>query len=237
MIQKIHYIWLGGRKKPRIVKKCIKSWMKMFPGWEIIEWNETNVNIEINEYCKEAYEAKKYAFASDVLRFDIIYRYGGIYFDTDVQVLRPFTHLIKFYSAFCGFENDFVNPGLVMYAEPNNILIKEMLDCYNNKHFLLEDGSYNMKTVCQYFTEILNKYGLISNNELQTVNGFTVFPRTYFCPADAVWSIKDFSKNTYTIHHFAASWLNPRTRYSLIIKKWLYRILGASVIKKLKGWI
>lgn len=234
MIKKIHYIWLGGRKKPHIVKKCISSWRKMFPDWEILEWNESNVNFDINVYCRQAYDLKKYAFVSDVLRFDVLYRYGGIYFDTDVQVLKPFYELIEKYNAFSGFENEYVSPGLVTYAEPNNHIVKEMLDSYNNRSFLLSDGSLNVKTVGQYFTEILKDYGLVSNNELQTVDGFTIFPKTFFCPTDAVWSIQDFTNNTYTIHHFAASWAKSSDRNKLLVRKILYKTVGIPLIQKLK---
>lgn len=229
-VKKIHYIWVGGRKKPALVKKCIRSWEKFFPDWEIIEWNESNLDININEYCKQAYEAKKYAFVSDVLRFDVLYRYGGLYFDTDVEVIKSFETIINEYEAFSGFENEYINPGLVLYsAYPGNSLFKEMLDIYSQEKFALEDG-YNTKTVCEYFTELMCNYGLKQNNQLQTINGFTVFPRTFFCPVDSIWRRQEFTKDTYTIHRFAASWVGRKQKLEYLYKRKGYKLLGRNTI-------
>ena len=150
----IHYIWLGGKKKPHVIRQCIKSWRKFFPGWDIKEWNESNVNLDINRYCRQAYDARKYAFASDVLRFDILYRYGGIYFDTDVKVLKSFAPLMEQCDAFSGFENECVAPGLVLYSkEPNNPLFAQMLKSYEEREFLTKANGYDLKTQVQQFTE------------------------------------------------------------------------------------
>lgn len=234
-VKKIHYIWLGKSKKNRVIRKCIKSWKRYFPDWEIIEWNEDNLDLGINEYCRQAYNAKKYAFASDVLRFDILHRYGGLYFDVDVEVIKDFSELLENYEAFAGFENGYVAPGLVLYASrPGNNIIKEALDKYTEKSFFKDDGTYNLETVCLHFSEILKKHNFKMDNSLQTIDGFTVFPRTFFCPVDDVWSIQDFSDNTYTIHHYAASWKPAKERLITAIKKSAYRLLGKKCITRIK---
>ncbi len=229
----IHYIWLGGKPKPRVIRQCIKSWEKYFPDWEIREWNESNVNLDINRYCRQAYDAQKYAFASDVLRFDILYRYGGLYFDTDVKVLKSFAPLIGQYNAFAGFENEAVNPGLVLYSQkPNNPLFAQMLESYEKRDFLTGPNEYDLKTVVQQFTEVLVEHGLVCNNTQQTVDGFTVFPREYFCPADYSGVIANQTDNTYSVHLFAASWLSPKERYKLQIRKWILKLIGPLRRKK-----
>lgn len=184
MEKKIHYIWLGGKKKSKMILTCIESWKKHFPGWEIVEWNENNLDINKICYCKEAYSKKKYAFVSDYFRFWILYNYGGIYFDTDVKVLKNFSPLLSENNMFCGFENEIgVAPGLVLYSKyKNEKLFKEMLLSYENEHFCLENGKLNEKTVVVRFTELLQKYSLILNNKKQVVANMTIFPTEYFCP-------------------------------------------------------
>ncbi len=229
----IHYIWLGGKKKPHVIRQCIKSWRKFFPGWDIKEWNESNVNLDINRYCRQAYDARKYAFASDVLRFDILYRYGGIYFDTDVKVLKSFAPLMEQCDAFSGFENECVAPGLVLYSkEPNNPLFAQMLKSYEEREFLTKANGYDLKTVVQQFTEILIEHGLVCNNTLQTVDGFTVFPKEYFCPADYSGILSNQTDNTYSVHLFAASWLPRRDKCKLVARKWILKLLGPFRRKK-----
>ena len=123
--KKLHYIWIGEKPLPDLAKKCIESWKKFCPDYEIVAWDESNLNIDINEYCREAYDARKFAFASDVLRYDVIYREGGIYMDIDVELIKPIDDMLE-NKMFLGFENPkCVNPGLIMGAEAGSEVIKE----------------------------------------------------------------------------------------------------------------
>ena len=211
----IHYCWFGRGRKAKLVKKCIKSWKKYLPDYKIIEWNEDNFDINSNEYVKEAYEAKKYAFVSDYVRFYVLYNYGGLYMDTDVEVIKNLDVFLTD-DGFMGFEDELnVAPGLIVGAKKNNKIIKEILDNYRDRKFILEDGNYNLITVVKYTTNILSKYGLVGNNKLQRVSGITIYPKTYFCPLTFNSKKSDFSNNTYTIHHFAASWHSKEDRKKL----------------------
>ena len=179
----IHYCWFGGSEKPPIVKKCIDSWKEYFPDFEIMEWNEQNFDIHNNRYVEEAYQSKKYAFVSDVARFYALEKFGGLYFDTDVEVIKDFAPLLD-QEAFAGFETDeYINPGLVLWVkEKNNRLMKEMLNYYEGLSFIREDGSFNTTTICIYFTEILKQYGLIGNGKMQRCGNITIYPKEYFLP-------------------------------------------------------
>lgn len=233
----IHYIWLGGKKKPRVIQKCILSWKKYMPGWKIKEWNETNLDINICEYCKEAYEAHRYAFAADVLRFYILYNEGGLYFDTDVKLLKSLEPLAQEYEAFTGYEYTRLNPGLVLYAKhKRNKIFAEMLEQYYSNHYII-DGKENQKVVGEYLSEILEKYGFKYCDILQQCSDFTVFPSTYFCPTDAFGNKINFSENTYSVHLFAASWMPVKARFLRGIKKFLYRHIGVNTIQKIMQMI
>lgn len=240
MIKKIHYIWLGSNPKSRLIKKCIKSWKKHMPDWEIIEWNESNLNIDINKYCRQAYDEKKYAFASDVLRFDVLYREGGLYFDTDVKMLKSFEPIVCENEFFSGFEmNNRINPGLVMYSRnPGNEVIKEVLDNYQNEVFEVKQIE-KMKVVGDYFYDVISKYGFKLNDTYQKYHNVTIFPSTYFSPTDGIRSILNYTENTYSEHLFAGSWLGSKTRKKNFVRKFFYVLFKPSGVKRLKkifGW-
>ena len=180
MIPKIiHYCWFGGKPLPEDAKRCIASWKHYMPDYEIKEWNECNFDIRCNTYCEQAYNAKKYAFVSDYARLWILYQEGGIYFDTDVEVIKSLDDIIT-KGAFMGCETSptkdnqiiTVNPGLGLGVEPKNAIYKELLDLYNKRSFILSDGSMNLKTIVTTTTEVLFKHGLQINNEIQLIEGF-----------------------------------------------------------------
>lgn len=214
MNKKIHYIWLGKKEKSDIIYECIESWKKYFPDWEIVEWNEENLDIDKIRYCKEAYEEKKYAFVSDYFRFWILYEYGGLYFDTDVKVLKNFSKLIDKNQMFSGFENKKnVAPGLVLYSKnKGEKIFKEMLNAYEQESFKLDNGKLNLKTVVTRFTELLQKYGLKLNNTKQKIKNITVFPTEYFCPLDYETGKTNITINTYAIHLYNASWKTEKEK-------------------------
>ena len=168
--KKIHYCWFGGNPLNDLGKKCLASWKKYFPDYEMIEWNESNFDINCCQYVKEAYEAKKWAFVSDYARFKILYEQGGVYFDTDVEVIKSFDDILK-EGNFMGCENETsaVNPGLGLAVAPGLGVIKEILEDYEKASFLNADGSLDLTTIVTRTTNKLKQYGLQDINEIQTV--------------------------------------------------------------------
>jgi hypothetical protein len=219
MIPKIiHYCWFGGTEIPDHDKKCIESWKKYCPDYEIKRWDESNYDFNKNQYMKEAYELKKWGFVPDYARLDIIYEYGGIYLDTDVELIRNIDDLLK-NKAFMGFEtnSEFVNPGLGFGAEKGFPLLKEIRDViYGSRKFKREDGSCDTTPSPRFNTEFLQEKGLELNNKMQIIQNLKIYPDDYFCPIDAHSSILQTTEHTYSIHHFHASWLTKEEKISLI---------------------
>jgi hypothetical protein len=204
----IHYCWFGGSDMPDKNIKCIDSWKKYCPDYEIKRWDETNYDINKNLYMKQAYEAKKWAFVSDYARLDIIYNFGGIYLDVDVEIIKNLDPLLE-NEAFMGFEStQFVALGLGFGAIKGNIHIGKMIDIYNKMLFLNQDGTYNMTTIPVISTEYLEKIGLVRNGNKQTVDNILVLSTDYLCPKEFETGKININKNTYSIHHFDASWLS-----------------------------
>lgn len=197
---------------PQLAEKCIRSWKRFCKGYELVEWNEKTFDInEAPEYVKQAYAAKKWAFVTDYVRLYALYTCGGIYMDTDVEVVKPLDQFLQL-SGFSGFEQDVSVPTGIMAAEKGHKLIYEWLKEYDNKSFLLSNGALNLETNVVAITRQMKELGLILDNSLQTVCQFTFFPKEYFCPKDpAEWNICK-TQNTYTIHHFAGSWLEKEAR-------------------------
>lgn len=220
MIPKIiHYCWFGHNPLPKLAVKCIDSWKEYLPDYEIKEWNESNFDIKIIPYVKEAYEAKKYAFVSDYARFWILYYYGGLYFDTDVEIIKNMDDIIA-RGSFMGRECDSksglatigANPGLGLGVAPGLGLYKEILDFYEPLHFKLDDGSYNFHSVVEYVTAILVTHGLQEKDEIQECAGVFVYPKEYFCPKSYIDRRTKITSNTRTIHHYAESWVPKEIR-------------------------
>ena len=203
----IHYCWLGGNPKPDSVLRCIDSWRKYCPDYEIREWNESNLDISMNEYTRQAYEAKAWGFVPDYLRLWIVYTHGGIYLDTDVQIIRSFDPLLK-EKGFAGFEDDeHIALGLGFGAEAENPMIAKQMAVYDGLRFRNEDGSYNRTPSPQYSTELMKQLGLHPNNgSVQYIDGFACYPPEYFCPKSFQTGMMKLTKNTFSIHQFDASW-------------------------------
>lgn len=202
----IHYCWFGGNPIPESNKKFMESWKKFCPNYEIIEWNESNYDVTQNRYMKEAYENRQWAFVSDYARLDIIYEHGGIYLDTDVELIKPLDDLLNL-KGFIGFTENkkLCNTGLGFGAIPKLPIIKEIRDGYENLVFIREDGSFD-QTPCTYFqTDILLKKGLKQDNSMQEIEGLTIFPDEYFCPRNWIGQTH-ITQNTYSIHHYEGSW-------------------------------
>lgn len=209
MIPKIiHYCWFGRNPLPELALKCIESWKKFLPDYEIKEWNEDNYNVHKIPYISEAYNAKKYAFVSDYARFDILYEYGGIYFDTDVEVIKDLSPIIE-YGAFAGVERaGELNAGLGIASPAAMEIFKEVLNSYADEHFINSDGSFNLKTVVTRVSDIFYKYGFVKENKIQDVAGVRVYPTEYFCPKNYKTGVLKISENSYTIHHYDGSWFD-----------------------------
>lgn len=230
--KKIHYCWFGGAPFPEIVIKCMESWKRFCPDYEIIEWNESNFDVHCCKYVEQAYEAKKWAFVSDYCRFFVLYNYGGIYLDTDVELLKSLDGLPQ---NFVGFENkSAVASGLIRGATAGDDICGKMLNSYNNDTFVLEDGKLNLKTVCERETDILKLYGLKGNGCMQNVCRTTVFPKDYFSPKDYVTQKVHITERTYSIHHYAYSWQGEKENISSKIYRCLYKIFGAKFANKVR---
>ncbi|MGP1593877.1 MAG: glycosyltransferase family 32 protein [Treponema sp.] len=223
----IHYCWFGGNPLPELAIRCIRSWRTYCPDYEIKEWNESNYDVHKIPYTAQAYEAKKYAFVSDYARFDILYQYGGIYFDTDVEVLKPIDELLEC-GAFFGFETlGFVNPGVGFAAPPHHEFCAAVLNSYVDESFITVHGTYNLTTIVDRATDILKKYGLSKKNTIQHILNTTIYPIDYFNPKNPQTGVITITDNTYTIHHFAASWTTPLRRRYMHLYKWLCPKIGS----------
>lgn len=217
MIPKIiHYCWFGGNEKPDYVKRCIDSWRKYCPDYEIIEWNESNFDTTKNIYCHEAYKAKKWAFVANMARLVVLEKYGGIYMDTDVEVVMPFDNLLTYGAFMCFEKRDSVSIG-TLGVEKGNPIIADFLTPYKNRHFVREDGSYDLTTNLKIITSVLtSKYHLALNGQKQVLpHDVLVLPMESFIAKDSMtgWIMAD--ESTYAIHHYSASWYDNNThRYS-----------------------
>ncbi len=225
MIPKIiHYCWFGRGLMPKLAYKCIDSWRKYLPDYEIKLWNEDNFDLSLSAYAKEAYEARKFAFVTDYVRLHVLYHEGGIYMDTDVEVLKNLDSFLS-YPAFSGFEGDKYVPTGIMASEKHGSWAKEQLDYYKERHFILSDGSYDMKTNSQIISSIMASNGFILENSYQIYkNSIHIFPKDYFSPIQ--YGKKILTSNTYCIHHFAGSWNPKRMKFK---RFFYYKFLGGEI--------
>lgn len=254
----IHYCWFGQNPLPESAQKCIASWRKFFPDYEIWQWSEEELvssshnslspalpnregdnkgegvklydkilPFDVNSipYTQQAYEAKKYAFVSDYARFWILYKYGGLYFDTDVEVIKPMDDIIE-RGPFMGIEvaasnglTPQVAPGLGLGVNPGLGLYKDLLAKYATLGFKNPDGSLNQKTIVKYNTEVLQEQGLRPSNDLQEVAGVWIYPADYFNPLDSLTGKLKLTDNTRSIHWYMNSWSD-----SSVFRQWLSRM-------------
>ena len=230
----IHYCWFGKSPLPDLALKCIDSWKKYCPDYKIIEWNEENYDINCCAYIKEAYAEKKWAFVSDYARFDILSKYGGIYFDTDVELIKPIDDIVA-KGPFTGKEDlagERVAPGLALAGYPNFPLYEEILKFYQKEHFKLKDGN-NTHTIVMYFTELLQKYNYRPSNEIDIIQGLYIYPKKYFCPMDYYTGDLSIEDETRSIHHYTESWKNAKQKswHKMEIK--LYKIFGENIARRI----
>lgn len=228
--KKIHYCWFGGNEKPEKAKKCIKSWKKYCPDYEIIEWNEENFDVNQNGYTRMCIEEKKYAFLSDYARLVIIEEHGGIYFDTDVEVLRSIDELLD-HEAFFGFENDeYINTGVGFGAVAHHKSVETLKKAYDS--YL--SGAKGTVACPTLNTEAFASVGLVKNGKRQNVLGAEIYPVEYLNPYDDTTGRLRKTKNTYSVHWYAKSWLDRKAIMRSKITKPFHRIFGVDCFEWLK---
>ena len=258
----IHYCWFGGSELPPLAKKCIRSWKKYCKDYEIVRWDETNFDISTAPlYVRQAYKFKKWAFVTDYVRLKVVYENGGIYFDTDVQVIKKIDEFLV-YNSFFGFQdNTRVNTGLGFGAEKHGVILRELMNQYESIPFILNNGEYDLLDCPTRNTTVFLNYGLKQDGTNQLLdNKIMVFSQDYFCPISYDTLEKRVTTNTHSIHWFEASWHTKeeknshkrkikekekleklkirktvRKRRRTKIKNLFIRIFGKKIYEKIRG--
>lgn len=216
--KKIHFCWLSGEEYPELIQRCMDSWQRVLPDYEIKCWNTENFDVNICRYTREAFQAGKYAFVSDYVRLYALYNEGGIYLDSDIEVLKSFDDLLH-NTAFTGFEqNDRVVAAWIFGSEKGNPIFKEFLDYYGNRGFLLPNGEYDLTPNTVPITNICVKNGLQPNGKEQKLDSITVYPRDFFCPYNRATEEWNITGHTYTVHYFNGAWIS-REKKQIIAKR------------------
>ena len=234
----IHYCWFGGKPLPPLAEKCLASWRKYLPDYEIRRWDETNFDVEAHPYTRDAYAAGLYAFVSDYARFKILFENGGVYFDTDVEVIRPLDDVLAA-GPFMGFESDghgspiAVAPGLGLASEAGMNLYAEILKRYDDMPFYDVEGNRNPYSMIPMVTEMLVSKGLKGGVGIENVAGVNVYPQEWFNPfEDSTGRLKK-TMNTRTIHWYSKSWMPKESSMALWAKRFARRLFGVDVVARL----
>ena len=231
--KKIHYCWFGRGEKPKLAQKCIASWKKHCPDYEIIEWNEDNFDLDYNGFTRYCYDNKKWAFLSDFARLVVVAEYGGIYFDTDVELLKRPDELLQ-YEAFYGFENDKnIATGLGFGSEANHPAILSMKARYE-EIVPNANGSYPMIVCPALNTEALLPFGLVLDGTLQNIAGAQILPADWLNPYDDPTGRLNRTKNTVSVHWYSKSWMSKRKIIRSTLTKPLHRIFGVDAFKRFR---
>lgn len=236
----IHYCWFGRNPLPDSAKRCIASWKKYFPDYEIKEWNEDNYDVNKILYTQQAYSIGKYAFVSDYARFDILYHEGGIYFDTDVEVIKSFRDIIS-EGPFMGCEINgneengiAVNPGLGIASDSGHEIYRSLLEYYKKLSFINEDGTLNNTTIVYYTTELLFRFGLHDVSGIQDIEGIKIYPKDYFCPYDYRNGVLTKTSNTHSIHWNSMTWATKRQLARSKVTRVFHKLFGNDCFSFLK---
>lgn len=236
--KKIHYCWFGGKALPKSALKCIDSWKKFLPDYEILRWDESNYNVNAIPYTRDAYADKKYAFVSDYARFNVLYKEGGLYFDTDVELIRPINDIIS-KGPFMGCEHRSkpglppeeigVAPGLGLGVYAGHPIYKELIETYSALAYYNADGNVSKENIVTITSRLLVKYGLKNVPYIQNVNDIYIYPVEYFCPISTDDGKLRITEETRSIHYYDQSWQSPVRKYGrkLILK------LGGNKLKNL----
>lgn len=233
--KKIHYCWFGGNPLPEKAKKCIKSWEKFFPDYEIIEWNEDNFDVNYNNYTQQAYKSKKYAFVADVARLYVVEKQGGIYLDVDVEIIKKFDDILNCESFFGLEEKGKVATGLGFGAEKHSKIVKQLLNDYNNISFVNEDGTLNLTPCPEINSKVFAEYGFkLDNKKNEEIDKIKVYKTEYFNPLENSTGRLKKTNNTHSIHWYAKSWLSKGTKIRSKITRPFHRVFGDDCFKNLK---
>lgn len=233
MNKTIHYCWFGNNPKPKLIQKCIESWKKYCPDYEIKEWNETNFDVNICLYVEQAYQNKKWAFVSDFARFWVLSNEGGVYLDTDVELIKPLDDFLV--KPFLAFETaTSVATGLVMYCKKGDELCRTMIDEYMKDRFVLSDGNLNLRTVCDRVTDYLVERGLKLEDKTQNIAGYTIYDTSYFNPIDMDTMQVKCKENTVSIHHYAGTWVPKKDKFRGKVYSMLCRMFGKNCAEKIR---
>ena len=224
----IHYCWFGRGPIPEMAQRCIASWHKYMPDYEYKLWNEDNFDIHCNPYVQEAYESRKFAFVTDYVRLFALYTEGGIYMDTDVEVLKPYDDLLSL-TGFTGYEGSKYLPPVTgtIASEAGNEWVKEQLDAYDGIHFLLPDGSMDLTTNTVRISRIMKQGGFIQDGKKKEYKGMHIFPVEFFCPRQTTGEIL-ITKDTYCDHHFLGSWSGGKKKKNVLLS-----IIGQKTMTRL----
>lgn len=239
--KQIHYCWFGGNPLPKSAIKCIDSWRKFFPDYEIKEWNESNFDVNMMVFTQEAYNAQKYAFVSDVARFWILYHEGGLYFDTDVEVIKPFDDILR-RGAFMGVETPAkegfsvptVAAGLGLGCQQGHPFYQEILQYYNSIHYCDESGVPYPLTVVGHITRLLELKGLRPTNQIQNVAEIWIYPKEYFCPFDDNTGKLQLTSQSHSIHWYSKSWIENYGPIRMWTARVIHRVFGVSSLSWLR---
>ncbi|MDM1507652.1 glycosyl transferase [Myroides odoratimimus] len=235
MIPKIiHYCWFGKGEFPDLINKCVESWRKYLPEYELMFWTEDNFDVDRYPFARQALECKKYAFVSDVCRLYVLKQYGGIYLDTDVEILKNLDCFLH-HEAFSGFEDNNSVPTGIMASIKDGRWVSDMLEYYENRSFIKSDGEMDMTTNVNVITDIMKIKGLVLNNSFQIIPNYIAFyPSDVFCPKSHLDGKIRKTDNTVAIHHFAGSWLSKTERRNKKIKVFLRSIIGNKNFERIK---
>lgn len=226
----IHYCWFGRAPKPKLAERCIASWRKYCPDYELIEWNEDNFDVNMNGYTRMCYEQKKYAFLSDYARLWTVNKYGGFYFDTDVEIIKSLSMFVDI-DAIYGFENpEFINTGLGFGSVPHGTAIELMLSEYDE----LLDGEHGVKGCPRLNTSALLKLGLKQDGTYQNLSGTIILPSDYLNPYESNTGRLNKTENTVSVHWYSASWMSRKQLIRQKITRPLHRLFGTDCFKWLK---
>jgi hypothetical protein len=227
----IHYCWFGRNPLPKLATDCIASWKKYLPDYKIIEWNEDNFPLEKFRFAQEALEARKFAFVSDVCRLYALKEMGGVYMDTDVEVLKSLDVFLK-HNAFSGFENDDFVPTGIMASEPDGTWVTELLNYYKDLSFVRSDGTFYPYSNTFIITQMMVEKGFIMNNSFQEMKDYVSFySNDYFCPKSYKTGKIELTSNSYCIHHFAKSWVSNKIKWKHEIKMKLMSWFGSKKVQ------
>jgi hypothetical protein len=231
MIPKIiHYCWFGGKPLPKLETQCMKSWAQVLPDYKVMRWDENTFDINSVPFVKEAYEAKKFAFVADYVRLYALTKFGGIYLDTDVEVVKPLDDLLH-YEAFGGFETANIMQTGVLATTTENEIMQEFFARYWDMHYQVDSKGENLtQPNSAILADILASHGLRLDNTRQSICGMELFPQEYFCPIDQATRQIRCTTNTYCIHYLSGSWFPRRLRWQNNAKRMIGRIFGYQII-------